>query len=248
MKVSGNTILITGGATGIGYALAEHFLREGNDVIICGRRSNKLEEAKRNLPKLHIKIADLSKESERKDIIAWIIKNFPSFNVLVNNAGIQQLVSLKNEGSIDTTRSEIDINLIAPIHLTNLVIAHFSKQKEAAIINISSGLGFIPLAIFPVYCATKAALHSYSLSSRHQLKDTSIKVFEIIPPIVETELGKESSRKEREVKGIPASEVAIETLKAIKTDTFEYPIGTAANLCNATQSDEANLVFLRMNG
>jgi uncharacterized oxidoreductase len=248
MKTSNNTVLITGGATGIGFALAEHFINEGNEVIICGRRANKLEEAKKKLSGLHIKMADVSKEFDRRELIAWVVANFPQFNVLVNNAGIQQLTFLKKEVSMESINSELAVNLTAPIHLTNLVVPHFSKQKEAAIINVTSGLAFIPLTIASVYCATKAALHSFSISSRHQLKDTSIKVFEIIPPIVETELGHDGSRKEREVRGILPSEVAGETLNAIKADNFECPIGSAANLYAAANSGKVNDVVERMNG
>jgi uncharacterized oxidoreductase len=248
MRVKDNTILITGGATGIGYALAEQFIREGNEVIICGRRPGKLDGAKIKLPKLHTRVADVSKEADRIELILWVIKNFPSFNILVNNAGIQQMLFLKNQTSFDTIQNEIAINLTAPIHLTNLVFPHFSKHKESAVVNISSGLGFIPLAFAPVYCATKAALHSFSITSRHQLKGTSIKVFEIIPPIVETELGKSGSRRGREVKGIPASEVATETLSALRSDKFEYPVGIALNIYNAAHSDKADFVFNNMNG
>jgi uncharacterized oxidoreductase len=247
MQVSNNTILITGGATGIGFSLAEYFIKEGNEVIICGRRAGKLEEAKHKLPKLHTRLADVSVDTDREALINWVSTNFPSFNILINNAGIQQFMFLKKENSTDSIYSEIASNLIGPVHLTNLVVPHFSKQKEAAIINVTSGLGFIPLAMAPVYCATKAALHSFSMSSRHQLKDTSIKIFEIIPPIVETELGQHTSRKDREVRGIPASEVALETVKALRTDKFECPIGMAVDLYNAAHSDKAGFVFDRMN-
>jgi uncharacterized oxidoreductase len=247
MNTSNNTILITGGATGIGYALAELFLKMGNEVVICGRRPERLEEAKSNLPRLHVIITDVSKATGRKDLVNWMIEHFPSFNILVNNAGIQNYVSLKKENSVDSFKKEIATNFSAPVHLTNLIASHFSKQKESAVINISSGLGFIPIAIFPVYCATKAALHSFSLSSRHQFRDTSIKVFEIIPPIVETELGRDSSGKNRDIKGIPASEVAEETLKALQADIYEFPIGQAANLLDAARGDKTDFVFKRMN-
>jgi uncharacterized oxidoreductase len=248
MKVSDNTILITGGATGIGYALAELFLEKGNEVIICGRRSGRLEEAKNRLPKLHTRIADVSKEEDRTELISWVIEHFPSFNILVNNAGIQQMIFLKESIPGDIIDNEITINLIAPIHLTSLVVPHFSKQDGSAIINISSGLGFIPMAFAPVYCATKAAIHSFCISSRHQLKDTSIKVFEIIPPIVETELGMHGSRKDRIVKGIQSSEVATESLIALESDNYEFPVGRASNLYSAAHSDKAELVFKQMNG
>jgi uncharacterized oxidoreductase len=247
MKTAGNTILITGGATGIGFEIASLLLKNENEVIICGRHADKLESAKIQLPGIHIKVADVSVENNRKDLISWITDSFPDFNILINNAGIQQILFLNGNNTTSMIDDEISINLNAPIHFTDLVVPHFLKQKEAAIINISSGLGYIPIAIMPVYCATKAAIHSFSISSRHQLKDTPIKVFEIIPPIVETELGRDSSRKERIVRGIPASEVAIETLNALGNDLYEYPFGLASNLYNAAKSENSTLVFNNMN-
>jgi uncharacterized oxidoreductase len=132
----------------------------------------------------------------------------------------------------------VDINLTAPIHLSAYFIPDLLKQKDSAIINISSGLAFVPLAVMPVYCATKAAIHSFSVSIRHQLRDTSIKVFEVIPPIVDTELDK-GTRDERgqEDKGIPPAEVAKATLKALEKDEYEIVIGMAQNLRMGSRND-----------
>jgi uncharacterized oxidoreductase len=232
MKIKGNTILITGGATGIGFALAEAFLREDNEVIICGRREQKLREAKSKLPQIHTRVCDLSKEKEREALYNWVKSNFKNINILVNNAGIQRMVDFKKGISdLSLGENEIDINLTAPIHLSAYFIPDLMKQKESAIINVSSGLAFVPIAVMPVYCATKAAMHSFSLSIRHQLKDTSIKVFEVIPPTVDTELDK-GARDERgqEDKGIPPSEVARATLKALEKDEYEIAVGMAQNL------------------
>src|ERR1051325_11363731 len=224
MKTNGNTILITGGATGIGLSLAERFLAENNEVIVCGRRKEKLEEAKQKFPKLHIKVCDVSKEIERTELVEWAIKNFPSFNVLVNNAGIQQMIVLPKENSAENITNEVNTNLVAPIHFTELVAEHFSKQPGAAILNITSGLGFVPIAFTPVYCATKAALHSFSMSARRQFRDTPVKIFEIIPPMVDTDLDK-GSREKRGMKerGIKPEVVAEETLKALASDQYEFP-------------------------
>jgi uncharacterized oxidoreductase len=248
MKTSKNTILITGGATGVGLALAEIFIQNDNEVIICGRRKDKLDEALVKFLGIHIKHCDVSVEGNRKELISWTISNFPGFNVLINNAGIQQMMLLKEEITNEKITEEITINLIAPIHLTNLVTPHFMKQTEAAIINITSGLGFVPIAVLPVYCATKAALHLFSVSARHQFKDTSVKIFEIIPPIVDTELDR-GSREKRGMtfRGIPASEVASETLKAITEDHLEFPIGQTADLFSAAQSEKVKFIFDRMN-
>lgn len=172
LKLSGNTILITGGATGIGFSLAEAFVKLGNTVIICGRREDKLNEAKEKLPGIIIKRCDVSREEERKALYDWIESNFKGINVLVNNAGIQRPIDFR-KGMEDILKNgdEIEINLRSQIYLSARFIPLLSKQKDATIINISSGLGFAPLATFPIYCATKAAIHSFSVSLRYQLKE-----------------------------------------------------------------------------
>ena len=248
MKVNGNTILITGGATGIGFSLAEIFVKAGNEVIICGRRENKLEEAKRKLPQIHIRKCDLSKENERKLLYDWISSNFKNINILVNNAGIQRMIDLK-KGTDDLFdgEDEIEVNLKACIHLSAYFIPIFMKQKEAAIINVSSGLGFIPIAIMPVYCATKAALHSFTLSLRHQLKNTSVKVFEVIPPTVDTELDKGARAKRGQTdRGIPPIEVAKATIDGLEKDEYEIAVGMAQNLRMGARNNPDQL-FQNMN-
>ena len=183
LRISGNTILITGGATGIGLALAEAFLRVENKVIICGRREDKLVQAKDKFSKLQTMKFDVANPEDRDRLYHWVIENHKDFNILINNAGVQKAIDFK-KGTTDLQgdENEININLQAPVHLTAQFVPHLMTQKEAAIVNISSGLAFIPITIMPVYCATKAALHSFTLSLRYQLRDTSIKVFEIIPP------------------------------------------------------------------
>ncbi|MCX6004637.1 MAG: SDR family oxidoreductase [Chloroflexi bacterium] len=239
MKTTGNTVLITGGATGIGFALAKAFVSAGNEVIICGRREDKLIEAKRSLPQIHTGVYDLSKAQERDLLCDWIASDFKNFNMLVNNAGIQRMLDF-TRGAADwlSGEDEIEINLKAPVHLAARLIPALFKQKEAAIINVSSGLGFIPLATMPVYCATKAALHSFSISLRHQLRNTSIKVFEVIPPMVDTELDK-GAREDRGQanRGIPPGEVASATITALKSDQYEVAVGMAQNLVKSSREN-----------
>jgi uncharacterized oxidoreductase len=189
MKMHGNTILITGGSSGIGMALAERFLAKENTVIVCGRGEEALEKIKTRFPSLHVKVSDTGNPLDRADLAKWVVKKFPQLNFLINNAGIQRKFSFLKQEDWSATTSEIDINIGGPVHLSELLIPHLMKQKEAHIANVSSGLAFVPLANMPIYCATKAALHSITLSMRHQLKDTSIKVTEIIPPAVKTNLG-----------------------------------------------------------
>ncbi len=185
MKTSSNTVLITGGASGIGLAFAERFLAAGSEVVICGRRESKLVEAQAKNPRLHVHVCDLSTAVDRVSLFRWATSKFPGLNVLVNNAGIQRRVPLDQSEEWEQTQQEIAINLEAPIHLTKLFLAHLVKQPLPAIINVGSGLAFAPLAFVPIYCATKAALHSFTLSLRHQLSATPVKVIEIVPPAVE---------------------------------------------------------------
>ena len=184
MKTNGNTMLITGGATGIGFALAEKFVGLGNEVIICGRRQAMLDEAKRRLPSVNTTRCDVSNEEDCEALYEWVSANFNGINMLVNNASIRRIDFRNGVDNLLKDNEEIDINLKAPLYLSARFIPLLSKKGEAAIVNVSSGLGFVPLAMFPVYCATKAAIHSFSMSLRHQLKGTSVKVFELVPPTV----------------------------------------------------------------
>ncbi|MCZ8522913.1 MULTISPECIES: SDR family oxidoreductase [Paenibacillus] len=190
MDLSGNTVLITGGASGIGFAMAERFIRAGSRVIVCGRREEKLREAKERLPELHTRVCDVADEASRQSLFDWTVNEFPEVNVLVNNAGIQQRVNLL-EAAEDWSyyRQEIAANLEAPIHLAMLFAPFLAGQGRPAIINVTSGLAFSPLAGVPVYSATKAALHSFTMSLRHQLAQTGVQVIEVAPPAVDTDLG-----------------------------------------------------------
>ena len=227
MRTHGNSILITGGGSGIGLALAEAFLKAGNQVAICGRRAEMLDEARRRLTRVSTLPCDVADPAQRLRLVDWATQALPDLNVLVNNAGIQLPVDFSSAAaSEETDEDEIDINLKAPIRLTSLLIPHLARRAGAAIVNVTSGLGFVPLAAVPVYCATKAAMHSFSLSLRHQLRDTSIRVFEIVPPTVDT--GLDRGRRERAGftdRGISPEEVASSTLQALESDTFEAPIG-----------------------
>jgi len=248
MKTANNIVLITGGATGIGFSLAEAFVKARNEVIICGRRENKLKEAKEKLPQIHTRVCNLSKEEERKSLYEWASSNFPNLNILVNNAGIQRMVDFKKgTEQLFAGEDEIEINFKSYVHLSAYFIPAFQKQKEAAIINISSGLGFVPLAIAPVYCATKAAIHSFSLSLRHQLRNTPIKVFEVIPPTVDTELDKGArAQRGQQDRGMRPEEVAQAAMQALEKDQYEVAVGRAENLRTATRSD-IEQIFQNMN-
>ncbi|MFP7494665.1 SDR family oxidoreductase [Terribacillus saccharophilus] len=192
MNVAGNTVLITGGASGIGFAFAERFIKAGSKVIICGRREEKLREAKEKYPDIITRVADVSSEADRLDLFDWITENHPEVNVLVNNAGIQQRYNILTADAKDNWsyfNQEITANIEAPMHLAMLFVPHFAQKDKAAIINVTSGLGFTPMAIAPIYSATKAAMHSFTVSIRHQLSETAVDVIEVAPPAVNTDLG-----------------------------------------------------------
>lgn len=239
MRTDGNTILITGGATGIGFALAEAFVKAGNEVLICGRREAKLKEAREKLPQIQTRQCDLSKKEDRESFCDWVRDNHKDLNILVNNAGIQRAINLRRgTAELFGGEDEVQINFAAPIHVSAYFAPLLLKKKESAIINVSSGLGFVPIAAMPVYCATKAGVHTFTVSLRHQLKDTSVKVFEIVPPAVDTELGKGTTgESEQEYRGIPPSEVAAATLKALKNDEYEIVIGEAKSLVEGSRKD-----------
>jgi len=249
MNIAKNTILITGGATGIGFALAEQFLAANNHVIICGRREEALQAAKQKLPELQIRVADLNNAGERQSLAEWATNSFPKLNILVNNAAIEREFRMKNPNLADDfiNENEIETNLTAPIHLTFLLLPHLLQQKEAAVVNVSSGIGFVPIAVMPVYCATKAALQSFSKSLRYQLRETSVKVFDVAPPLVETELHeKVKAKSSQKVKGILPEQVAKKTLQGIKKDNYEVAIGLAGVLRTAAKITP-NLMFKVIN-
>ena len=186
MKLSNNTILITGGATGIGLGLSERFLKEGNKVIVCGRRDKALEAAKVKFPTIITRRVDLETESERTSLFAWIKENYPDCNVLINNAGIQQRSSPWDDDFYVKAKQEIAINVEAPIHLTALFL---KLDKLSVVINVTSGLSFVPLVQLPIYCATKSFMHNFNTSLTKLLSQRKIEVIEIIPPGLNTELG-----------------------------------------------------------
>jgi uncharacterized oxidoreductase len=237
MQTTNNTIFITGGSTGIGLAMAETFIQEGNQVLICGRRESKLFEAKQKNPNLHIRVCDIGKKSEREALYHWATSEFSNINMLINNAGIQKEIDFTTGASnLNDDESEIEINFTAVVHLSALFIPHFMKQKkECAIVNVTSGLAFIPLKIVPVYCATKAAMHTFSISLRSQLLKSNVKVFEVAPPIVKTELHREAKARKQSDRGISSSVVAEETLKAVRNNKYEKIVGRAKVLKGASR-------------
>lgn len=240
MKISDNKILITGGGSGIGLGLAERFIQEKNNVIICGRRADVLEEARKRLPSLLTHTCDLEIESERTALYEWIATNHPDVNVLVNNAGVQHWMQVTDNDFFSKTKKEIEINVLAPLHLTHLFV---QLPSLTTILNVTSGLAFVPMAKVPVYCGTKAFLRSFTLSLRHTLKSKNMEVIEVIPPALNTDLGG---------KGLhdgfpPVSEFIDSIFEQLKEGKNEWSFGTSA-LSSKANSEAILPVFNRMNG
>lgn len=190
MVLSGHTVLVTGGGSGIGLAIARRFLAAGSTVIACGRDSSRLNAATRTAPGLVTRQADVSDASARRELVAWMAASYPAFDVLVNNAGIQRRVGFAADAAPwDERRLEIAINFEAPLHLATLARPYLAARPGSAIWNVTSGLAFAPARFAPVYSATKAALHSATLTLRVDYEPLGILVVEIIPPAVDTGLG-----------------------------------------------------------
>jgi uncharacterized oxidoreductase len=189
MKTNDNTILITGGGSGIGRGLAEAFHRLGNQVIIAGRGQKTLDETTASNPGMKSVTLDVSDPKSIQSLAEKITKDYPSLNVLINMAGIMQPENLlEKPDDLSTAEKTIATNLLGPIRLTAALLPSFRKQPRATIMNVSSGLAFVPFAVAPTYCATKAAIHSYTQSLRYRLKATKVEVIELIPPYVQTTL------------------------------------------------------------
>lgn len=213
MQTSGNTILITGGGSGIGRGLAESLQAAGNQVIIAGRRQRALDATTQANPGMQSIALDIEKADGIQRFAAQVVERFPRLNVLINNAGIMRAENLKAE-PVDLSAAEaiIATNLLGPIRLTAALLPHFKQQASATVINVSSGLAFVPLVLTPTYNATKAALHSYTQSLRYQLRSTRVEVLEIIPPYVQTELmnGAEDPR------AMPLKDFIAETMSILR--------------------------------
>ncbi|MDR3374798.1 MAG: SDR family oxidoreductase [Ancalomicrobiaceae bacterium] len=217
MHITGNTIFLTGGGSGIGRALAEKLAALGNKVIISGRRQALLDEVTAANPGIASIAFDIADPAAIRDVARTLVAEYPSLNVVINNAGIMRNENLIKLGpDVADAEATITTNLLGPIRLTAALLPHFLAQPSATIMTVSSGLAFQPLAMTPAYSATKAAIHSWTQSLRYQLKDTAIQVIELAPPYVQTRLMGE--RQARDSYAMPLNEFIDEVI-AILTNT-----------------------------
>jgi uncharacterized oxidoreductase len=212
MKTTGNTILITGGGSGIGLALAEEFAKLDNTVIIAARSEPKLEAARRK--GFEALAGDLSDPGSIRSFARAALERFPAVNVVIHNAGIMKNENLRARNTDEIATETIATNLTGPMLLTTALIPHLLKQADATIMTVSSGLAFVPLAMTPTYSATKAAIHSYTQSLRYQLKGTGIGVIELVPPYVQT--GLMGSRQAQDPAAMPLDEFISEVMAILR--------------------------------
>ena len=230
MHMINNTILITGGTSGIGYELARQ-LCENNTVIITGRDQVKLNKAKTDLKKVHTFQCDVANSQEIINLYETVLQQFPELNIVINNAGIMKKIDLQKEVDLLTLTQEIDTNVNGVIRMCTQFLPHLKQQKNAAILNVSSALAFVPVASTPVYCATKAAIHSYTQSLRIQLLNTNVKVFELAPPAIETPLINEFDASEQKRMAIMnVTKLAKFAIEGIESDNEEIRPGQSNTL------------------
>jgi uncharacterized oxidoreductase len=245
MLTTGNTILITGGGSGIGGGLAEAFHKLGNHVIVAGRRREVLEKTG-----LDFVVLDTRDRASIAAAAAEVTGKFPELNVVINNAGVQRQHDFSGPVDEEEIAEEIGTNIMGVLGVTTAFLPHLKSQASATIVNVSSGLAFVPMARFPVYCATKAFVHSFTVSLRHQLRNTSVRVIEVIPPWVATDLGAGHSTFVAEPgRGPMPLDAFIEaTMLDLASDREELAVAGAKYLYSSGVGEKAGVVFGQMNG
>ena len=238
MKMTGNTIFITGGGSGIGRGLAEAFHKRGNQIIISGRRKKNLADTVKANPGMESIELDVQDAESISAVAKELAQKFPELNVLINNAGIMQIDDVSGPVDDAVAVSTITTNLLGPIRLTSALVGHLKQQKTSAIINMSSVLGFVPLAMSAVYSSTKAAMHSYSLSLRHKLRHSPVEVIEIAPPWVQTDL----LNSNNEPRAMPLADFIRETMVILDSEAKEIVVERAQKLRDNVGRNEGSFV------
>lgn len=246
MKLTGNAILITGGGSGIGRGLAQSFHALGNQVIIAGRRRQALLETTRANPGMKFLALDIEDPASIRALAAQVAREYPALNVVINNAGIMRAENLLvQQEDLADAEAIVRTNLLGPIRLTAALLPLLRKQAQSAVVNVSSGLAFVPLAQTPTYCATKAAIHSYTQSLRLQLKGTATEIVELIPPYVATDLMDGAS----DPKAMPLDQFIAEVMQIWKTQpgVTEICVENVKGLRFAAESGHYDRVFGGLN-
>lgn len=227
MKLNQKTALVTGGGSGIGLAISKALSSEGVKVIICGRNLSKLEKAKENNPELEIEVCDITNTDQINSLVSNLNKKYRGIDILVNNAGVFKQIDYKSTlDSFDPQEHEVDVDFTSPVRVIHYFLPMLKDRQEAAVVNVSSGLAFVPLTLAPIYCASKAAVHSWTRSFRYQMRDTSIKVFELMPPLVETDMVEDF----RDQKMMKPEKLAKAFINGLKSDKYEITPGQSSQL------------------
>lgn len=248
MNPTGNTILITGGGSGIGRALAEAFHAQGNQVIIAGRRRATLEEVTAANKGMRFLTLDIENGEDFQRFVVDIKNEYPALNVLINNAGIMKPEQLQaGLDNLQIAESTIATNLLGPLRLTAALMPVLLAQPQATLMTVTSGLAFVPRAQFPTYCATKAAIHSWSQSLRYQLRDTKVEVLEIVPPYVQTELTGEHQLTDPNA--MPLDDYTEETMTLLRNPppNGEILVGRVLSRRFAEKNDNYDQMFTMIN-
>ena len=242
MNISGNTILITGGGSGIGRALAEALHAKGNKVIIAGRRERALDAVTEANPGMESMLLDIQDATDITRFARQAVERFPKLNAIIQNAGIMKPENVPAADNLGIAEETIMTNLLGPIRLTTALLPHLMKQPDATVLTVSSGLAFVPLAPTPTYSATKAAIHSWSIGLREQLKKTSVRVIEIAPPYVQTELM--GAQQAIDPAAMPLADFTAEVMSILETrpDADEVIV----ERCKPLRYAEANGTFAQV--
>lgn len=246
MDIQGNTILITGGGSGIGRALAEAFHARGNRVVIAGRRQAALDETTAANPGMASALLDIEAPSSIGQFAERLTREHPALNVVIHNAGIMRPEDIK-DGATDAAEATIATNLLGPIRLNAALIGHLLAQPKATVMTVSSGLAFTPLSLTPTYCATKAAIHSYSNSLRYQLRNSNVQVMELVPPYVQTELMGEQQKNDPNAMPLDAFIAEVMGLIESQPDAHEILVERVKPLRFAEASGNFEAFFQQFN-
>lgn len=246
MELAARTILITGGSSGIGLELAGQLIERKNIVIITGRNAESLAAARRRFSGLHTFLSDVSDADGIRSLHEQVISRFPKLDTLVNNAGIMRNLKLGEERALEDVTREVDIDLIGPIRMVQQFLPHLRGQMDALIVNVSSGLAFVPFPISPVYSAAKAAIHAYTRCLRAQLDGSNVTVVELAPPGTETPLFRGEFAKEMKgQKGMPVDVLAKHAIAGIEAGKIEIRPGLS-NVLNIASRLAPGLIFQQM--